>query len=117
MMNRAHGLELTVPKRVPERPASSPRVEYTNASPKTYTAVRIAVRPRDRRADPTPPRIPAVMGIMGYTQGVRLVARPAPNRTTRATNGWSLSVDSSPGPSATSGSPTTQYLSTGSTAP
>src|SRR3954464_14587688 len=60
--NRAQGLELTAPKRLPDSPASSPSSEYTSARPTTYASVRLTVRPRERgAAAPAPLKIPAVM--------------------------------------------------------
>jgi hypothetical protein len=38
----------------------------------------------------------AVMGIMGYTQGVRLVSSPAPNSVATARSGLAESVSESP---------------------
>jgi hypothetical protein len=65
MAKYAHGLELTVPNSVPVRPARRPSSEYTSAKPATYANVNTAVRPRDRPAAPAPPRMPAVIGIIG----------------------------------------------------
>src|SRR5918996_2786104 len=73
MSRSVQGLELTLPNKVPVRPARRPSREYTRASPTTYASVSAIVRERDRLVPTLPPRIPAVIGIMGYTQGERLV--------------------------------------------
>src|SRR3954453_10105662 len=63
--SRAQGLELTAPNRVPLSPATTPSVEYTRASPIAYVRLSRTARPRLTPAVPAPPRIPAVIGIIG----------------------------------------------------
>src|SRR6185503_8840783 len=60
----------------------------------TYRSVNRRVCSRDRPFAPAPPRMPAVIGIIGYTHGVRLVRSPAPKRAGIATRGRSSMLPS-----------------------
>jgi hypothetical protein len=85
--NRVQGLAATVPNKEPERPASSPMSAYNRANPPMYVRVKVTVRQRLASSPAVPTITPAVIGIIGYTQGVRLVRTPAPNNVANAANG------------------------------
>src|SRR5262249_15379299 len=69
-----------------------------SASPATYVSVSRIVRRREVTPAriPTPPIVPAVMGIMGQMQGFKLVTSPATNRSGTATSGRCCSASDNP---------------------
>src|SRR5687768_17987892 len=85
----SHGFVLIEPNSEPVNPAIVPRAAYTSARPITYEKVSPAAVKRDAGAPliVLPPTMAAVIGIIGYTQGVRLVSTPAANRSGMASIG------------------------------
>ena len=82
-----------LPKSVPDNPASTPSSAYTSARPIAYASVSANGRHRDCAPALSPPTSATVIGIIGYTQGVRLVSTPAANRSGSARSGCERSGD------------------------
>src|SRR5665647_445409 len=63
--NNSHGFVLTVPKSVPDSPASTPSSAYTSARPSAYEMVSANGRHRERAPVLSPPTSATVIGIIG----------------------------------------------------
>src|SRR6188472_1557368 len=80
------GLPRYAPNLLPVRPQMVPSAPNVTAIPATYAdASTIA---RERRVPAFTPKIARVIGIIGYTQGLRPVSNPAPSA--RSTLGCAL---------------------------
>ena len=73
------GCVLIAPRNLPVREAINPNKEYIIATPVTY--IKLKTNPLILEPAALTPMKPTLMGISGYTQGVKLKSTPPKNAT------------------------------------